>query len=95
MNISLLLIAIALAVSLSPATASGTGGQAAGAGTSARPARPAYVPPIKHVFLINIENKGYTQTFGDGSKAPYLAGKLRRKGVLLNSFYAQLADTIL
>ena len=47
----------------------------------------AYVPPIRHVFVINIENKGYDQTWGAGSEAPYLATTLRRKGVLLNKYY--------
>ena len=49
--------------------------------------RPAYVPPIRHVFIINIENKGYAETWGAGSKAPYLAKRLRRKGVLLDEYY--------
>jgi len=47
----------------------------------------AYVPPIHHVFVINIENKGYDATWGAASKAPYLARTLRRRGVLLNSYY--------
>ncbi len=47
----------------------------------------AYVPKIRHVFVINIENKGYDATWGDASAAPYLAKKLRRKGVLLNYYY--------
>ena len=47
----------------------------------------AYVPPIRHVFVINIENKGYDATWGDASAAPYLARTLRAKGVLLNSYY--------
>lgn len=52
------------------------------------PARPeAYVPPIRHVFVINIENKGYDKTWGAGSEAPYLAKTLRHKGVLLNHYY--------
>jgi hypothetical protein len=46
-----------------------------------------YVPPVKHVFVINIENKGYDETWGDGSAAPYLATTLRKKGVLLNHYY--------
>ena len=50
-------------------------------------ARPAYVPDIKHVFVVNIENKGYDQTWGPDSKAPYLAKRLRAKGVLLNKYY--------
>ena len=48
---------------------------------------PAYVPPVKHVFVINIENKGYDTTWGAGSAAPYLARTLRAKGVLLNTYY--------
>ncbi len=47
----------------------------------------AYVPPIHHVFIINIENKGYDETWGPNSQAPYLARTLRSKGVLLNSYY--------
>ncbi len=51
----------------------------------------AYVPPIHHVFVINIENEDESNTWGDdngnGSPAPYLAKTLRKKGVLLNSYY--------
>jgi hypothetical protein len=46
-----------------------------------------YVPPIKHVFVINLENKGYDATWGPTSAAPYLATTLRAKGVLLNTYY--------
>ncbi len=49
--------------------------------------RPAYVPAIKHVFVINIENKGYDATWGPTSAAPYLARTLRNQGVLLNAYY--------
>jgi hypothetical protein len=48
----------------------------------------ATVPPIKHVFVINIENTGYADTWGSSSKAPYLARTLRGQGVLLTSYYA-------
>ena len=47
----------------------------------------AYVPPIRHVFVINIENKGYQTTWGPGSAAPYLATTLRSQGVLLDNYY--------
>jgi hypothetical protein len=67
---------------LAPATHATTSSAAA-----VLPPRPAYVPPIKHVFVINIENKGYTETWGAKSLAPYLAQTLRAKGVLLNSYY--------
>lgn len=44
-------------------------------------------PHVGHVFVINIENKGYDATWGSGSKAPYLATTLRSKGVLLTAYY--------
>jgi len=46
-----------------------------------------YVPPAHHVFVINIENKGYDATWGPTSAAPYLAKTLRSKGVLLDQYY--------
>src|SRR5690242_5780933 len=64
--------------------------RAASAPEASRPsarAGSAYVPDIRHVFVINIENKGYDQTWGAGSQAPYLAKRLRAKGVLLNKYY--------
>ena len=56
-------------------------------GASATTATSAYVPPVRHVFVINIENKGYDETWGPTSAAPYLATTLRAKGVLLNTYY--------
>jgi phospholipase C len=55
--------------------------------TTQTASRAAYVPPIRHVFVINIENKGYDTTWGPASAAPYLAQTLRSKGVLLNTYY--------
>ena len=84
-----------LACSLAPAEASlsagapghGSAGSTSPAGARAL-ARPKYVPGVKHVFIVNIENKGYDTTWGPDSKAPYLSKTLRRKGVLLSSYYA-------
>jgi hypothetical protein len=45
------------------------------------------VPDVRHVFVINIENKGFRTTWGAGSAAPYLANTLRAKGVLLTEYY--------
>ncbi|HEX4688921.1 MAG TPA: alkaline phosphatase family protein [Nocardioides sp.] len=91
-----ILLGLACAVALSPAQASGSGSAGAGATSKsiARPHRPAYVPPIKHVFIINIENKGYEETFGAGTASPYLAGPLRRQGVLLNYYYATAHNSL-
>lgn len=85
----------AVSPALSPAQASaGSGSAGATAAATGRPARPPYVPPIRHVFVINIENKGYDETFGPDSEAPYLARHLRKKGVLLNSYYATAHNSL-
>jgi phosphatidylinositol-3-phosphatase len=44
-------------------------------------------PPIKHVWIVALENKGYTTTFGPGSAAPYLSQTLTAKGELLTQYY--------
>ena len=53
----------------------------------AAPASAASKPAVKHVFVINLENKGYDQTFGPSSPAPYLSKELRAKGQLLSQYY--------
>ena len=45
------------------------------------------MPPIRHVFLIILENKNFTDTFGPHSGAPYLAKTLSAKGALLPQYY--------
>jgi hypothetical protein len=57
-----------------PPTAGGT----ATAGTGSKPG---------HVFVINLENKGYNKVWGEGSEAPYLSQTLRSQGVLLSKYY--------
>ncbi|MCW2967928.1 MAG: phosphoesterase, partial [Solirubrobacteraceae bacterium] len=54
-------------------------------GIAAAPAVAA--PPIKHVFVIVLENKDYDATFGASSKAPYLAHTLTSQGELLTHYY--------
>ncbi|HLJ36942.1 MAG TPA: alkaline phosphatase family protein [Steroidobacteraceae bacterium] len=56
---------------------------AAGA-TAATPA----VPPIRHVFVLILENQSYGASFGRSSQAPYLAQTLPSQGVLLTHYYA-------
>ena len=48
---------------------------------------PGYLPKAGHVFVINLENKGYDKTWGPASQAPYLSRTLRSRGVLLNQYY--------
>ena len=44
-------------------------------------------PPIKHVFVIVLENQAFATTFGPHSPAPYLAYTLRRAGAFLPQYY--------
>jgi len=71
--------AAAVAVALVAAPA------AAGAATPGA-AKPA--PTSLHVFLINLENKTFSETWDSGSLAPYLATTLRRRGLFLPNYYA-------
>jgi len=48
----------------------------------------AKLPPIRNVFIIILENKGYNETFGSGSPAVYLSQQLTQKGQLLRQYYA-------
>jgi hypothetical protein len=41
----------------------------------------------QHVFIIVLENQGFTTTFGKNSPAPYLAHELVPKGLLLTQYY--------
>src|SRR5256885_11758002 len=45
------------------------------------------MPPIKHVFVIVLENKGFDTTFRPQSPAPYLADTLRKAGAFLRQYY--------
>lgn len=69
----------------------GTGTPLAGASTHAsshvvRAAVPA--GHINHVLVIDFENEGFDSTFGTNSPATYLNGTLRKKGELLQNYYA-------
>jgi hypothetical protein len=58
----------------------------AGGGAAAQVTTPS-PPPVGHVFIINLENKGYDETWGPSSAAPYLSQTLRAQGVLLSQYY--------
>src|SRR3954452_25207641 len=44
-------------------------------------------PPIRHVFIIVLENKGFDTTFGPLSPATYLSQTLTAQGQLLRQYY--------
>ena len=60
------------------------------------PARPSWaadlptgtLPPIRHVFLIVLENKSFSEAFGPNGAATYLARTLPAQGALLRNYYA-------
>jgi hypothetical protein len=45
------------------------------------------LPPIKHVFVVVLENENASTTFGAGSKAPYLAHTLRARGAFVPGYF--------
>ena len=75
-------VLLALALTGVAAVSASLANAAAGAASSA-----PILPPIRHVFVINIENKGYSETYGPASPAPYLANTLVSQGVLLSQYY--------
>ena len=43
--------------------------------------------PVRHVFVIVLENKGFDTTFSATTRAPYLADTLPKQGALLRQYY--------
>ena len=50
-------------------------------------ARAAAAAPVKHVFLIVLENEDFRVTFGPKSAAPYLARTLPANGAMIRGYY--------
>lgn len=63
---------------------------------SSAPASAATAPPIKHVWVIMLENESYNYTFGSaGAKfAPYLTKTLPAEGALLKNYYGTGHDSL-
>jgi phosphatidylinositol-3-phosphatase len=51
------------------------------------PTTAAALPPIKHVWVVVLENKDYDDSFGPDTEAPYLARELTRAGQLLPNYF--------
>jgi hypothetical protein len=56
-------------------------------GSSSAGATGASLPSIGHVWVINLENKGFATTWGLTSPATYLSKTLRAQGNLLTNYY--------
>jgi phosphatidylinositol-3-phosphatase len=46
------------------------------------------LPPVKHVFLIVLSDRGFAHSFGATPSGGYLSGALRRQGELVQNYYA-------
>ncbi len=55
--------------------------------TPTAPTTATGLPPIRHVFVIVLENEGYAQTFGDPAADPYLATTLSASGAQLSEYH--------
>ena len=66
----------------------------AGLAGTASAAPKAALPPIKHVWVIELENEGYGQSFGNPAADPYLAKTLPSMGALLKQYYAIGHDSL-
>jgi hypothetical protein len=80
-------------------TSVGQGSPGGGSGGEENaPAASSKLPPVKHVFVVMLDDEPYATVFGPASPAHYLAGTLEHKGELLVRYYAvaheQLANGI-
>jgi phosphatidylinositol-3-phosphatase len=56
--------------------------------SAAAQAPPPRMPPIRHVFVLMLENESFESTFAANSRAPYLAHTLPARGALLRHYYS-------
>ena len=66
----------------------------AGMATAGTTPQPFQLPSIKHVWIIELENEGLSQSFGDKAADPYLAVVLRSEGALLKNYFAVGHDSL-
>lgn len=46
------------------------------------------LPPVTHVFIVELGDHGFDETYGESSQATYLSQALRGQGELLENYYA-------
>ena len=81
------LLAAAVVLLVIGGCTSTAGRTAAGTG-SAAPGGHRGLSAVRHVWVIELENKGYAQSFGTPAADPYLTRTLPRMGALLENYYA-------
>ena len=82
-----LLVLSACSGSSTTASNGATPANSAGAGSAKVTAGGAATKRPGHIFVVNLENKGYDETFGPDSKATYLTKTLAAKGQMLNQYF--------
>src|SRR5439155_11884275 len=63
-------------------------------GPAAVPARAASPAPVRHLFVIVLENENESTSFGPGSPAPYLSKTLTSRGQFLPNYYAVTHESL-
>ena len=81
------MVPLVLAGCTSGAGPPGAGTRTAGS-SSVAPGGHRGLSAVRHVWVIELENQGYAQSFGTPSADPYLAKTLPRMGALLENYYA-------
>ena len=56
--------------------------------------KPWQLPAVRHVFVVNLENEDYADTFGAASPAVYLNKTLVPKGQLLDNYYGTAHNSL-
>jgi len=46
------------------------------------------LPPVTHVFMVVLGDRGFEETYGEGAQDTYLSQALREQGELLENYYA-------
>ena len=89
-------LAVARATSSIATTSGATTSSATtnGATTSGAAARAAALSGVRHVWIIELENTSYPDSFGTPSADPYLARTLVSKGALLENYYGIGHDSL-
>jgi len=78
-----LVLAALMSTTGRPGPGNDTAGKAAAPGSAV-----GGLKPLRHVWVIELENQGYAQSFGTPAADPYLARGLPRTGALLENYYA-------
>ena len=90
-------LAVAAVAAVLPLTLLGMGSASAGTTSMGGPAATpkAFKPPaIKHVWVIELENESFGQSFGDPGLDPYLSKTLPSMGALLKNYFAVGHDSL-